>query len=296
MNVWFCAGSSTSSRADGGVAAEIGAELVDLVEHHDRVARAGLAELGDDAAGHGADVGPAVAADVGLVAHAAQGDADELAAHRFGDAILPSDVLPTPGGPTKQRIAPPPSGLSLRTARYSMIRRLTLSRSWWSRSRILRASARSSLSSVAIAQGSSLTIWSQVRITPYSGEAQGIASSRASSRLASFMTSSGSLAASSFVRSAFDLAGAAGLAFAQLLADRLHLLLEVVAALALVDVLLDLGLDLVLQLQHVELRREARGDHPQALLDVQLFEHAAAFRRRRPAGWRRGSRPGPTGW
>src|SRR4051812_28794837 len=33
----------------------------------------------------------------------------------------------------------------------------------------------------------------------------------------------------------FDLAGTAGLALAQLLADRLHLLLEVVAALALVD-------------------------------------------------------------
>ena len=85
MNVWFCAGSSTSSSADGGIAAEIGAELVDLVEHHDRIARAGLAQLGDDPAGHRADVGAAVAADVGLVAHAAQRDADELSAHRFGD-------------------------------------------------------------------------------------------------------------------------------------------------------------------------------------------------------------------
>ena len=43
--------------------------------------------------------------------------------------LLPSDVLPTPGGPTKHKIAPPPSGFSLRTARYSTIRRLTLSRS-----------------------------------------------------------------------------------------------------------------------------------------------------------------------
>ena len=87
MKVWFCAGSSTSSRRRGGVAAEVGAELVDLVEHHDRVARAGLADLGDDPAGHGADVGAAVAADVGLVAHAAEGDADELAAHGLGDAL-----------------------------------------------------------------------------------------------------------------------------------------------------------------------------------------------------------------
>ena len=51
------------------------------------LSRAGLAQLGDDAAGHGADVGAAVAADVGLVAHAAERDADELAAHRLGDDL-----------------------------------------------------------------------------------------------------------------------------------------------------------------------------------------------------------------
>ena len=49
------------------------------------LSRAGLAQLGDDSAGHRADVGAAMAADVGLVAHAAQGDADEIPAHGFGD-------------------------------------------------------------------------------------------------------------------------------------------------------------------------------------------------------------------
>ncbi len=57
----------------GRVAAEILAELVDLVEHEDRVARfrpgAGL----QDAPRHGADVGAAVTADLGLVTHAAEG-------------------------------------------------------------------------------------------------------------------------------------------------------------------------------------------------------------------------------
>ena len=61
------------------------------------------------------------------------------------------------------------------------MRSLTLSRSKWSRSRTARASARSILSSVSIDQGSSLTIWSQVRITPYSGDALGMLSSRLSS-------------------------------------------------------------------------------------------------------------------
>ena len=44
----------------------------------------------------------------------------------------------------------------------------------------------------------------------------------------------------------------AGVALAELLADGLELLLEVVAALAFVDVLADLGLDAVLELEAVE--------------------------------------------
>ena len=56
-----------------------------------------------------------------------------------------------------------------------------------------------------------------------------------------------------------DFAATAGAAFAvaELFADRLQLLLQVVATLAFVDVLFDLRLDLVLQFQHVELRRES---------------------------------------
>ena len=40
--------------------------------------------------------------------------------------LWPSEVLPTPGGPTKHRIGARPSGFSLRTARYSRMRCLTL--------------------------------------------------------------------------------------------------------------------------------------------------------------------------
>ena len=42
---------------------------------------------------------------------------------------FPSDVLPTPGGPTKQRIGPASSRFSFETARYSMMRSFTFSRS-----------------------------------------------------------------------------------------------------------------------------------------------------------------------
>ena len=45
----------------------------------------GVAQALDDAAGQGADVGAAVAADLGLVAHAAEREADELAPHGARD-------------------------------------------------------------------------------------------------------------------------------------------------------------------------------------------------------------------
>ena len=69
----------------GRVAAEVRAELVDLVEDEHRVAGFGAPQALDDLAGQGADVGAAVTADLGLVAHAAERHPDELAAQRLGD-------------------------------------------------------------------------------------------------------------------------------------------------------------------------------------------------------------------
>ena len=87
MNVSFCAGSSTSSSALDGIALERRAELVDLVEQEDRVLGARLLHALDDAARHRADVGAAVAADVGLVARAAERDAHVLAPERARDRL-----------------------------------------------------------------------------------------------------------------------------------------------------------------------------------------------------------------
>ena len=69
------------------VAAPVGAHLVDLVDHEQRVVGAGVAHGADDDAGHRPHVGAAMPADLGLVAHAADADALELAAHRLGDAV-----------------------------------------------------------------------------------------------------------------------------------------------------------------------------------------------------------------
>src|SRR5450759_581206 len=69
------------------VAPEVHAQLVHLVEHEDGVVGAARLDALDDAAGQGADVGPAMAADLRLVVDAAQAHPDELAAHRAGDRL-----------------------------------------------------------------------------------------------------------------------------------------------------------------------------------------------------------------
>ena len=70
-----------------GIAAPVAVELVELVEEHHRIVDAGLGEAVDDAPGHRADVGAAMPADLGLVAHAAEGHAHERPAERVGDAL-----------------------------------------------------------------------------------------------------------------------------------------------------------------------------------------------------------------
>src|SRR5262245_31714086 len=67
------------------VAAKIGADLVDLVEHDQRVVRPGLLNRLDDSSGHRADVGPAVAAYFSLVVNATKTQPDEFAIERPRD-------------------------------------------------------------------------------------------------------------------------------------------------------------------------------------------------------------------
>jgi len=69
----------------GGITPKVHAQLVDLVEHEDRVLRPGAAEPLDDLARQRSDVGAPVAADLGLVAHAAERDPVELAPERTRD-------------------------------------------------------------------------------------------------------------------------------------------------------------------------------------------------------------------
>ena len=69
------------------IAAEIAPEFVHLVQHQHRIVDAGPPDRLDDPAGHGADIGTAVAAQFGFVMHAAQTQPLELAAQRAGDRL-----------------------------------------------------------------------------------------------------------------------------------------------------------------------------------------------------------------
>ena len=62
-------------------------DFVNFIEDEDGVAESGFLDVLDDAAGHGADVGAAVASDFGFVVEAAECHADILAVHGRGDAF-----------------------------------------------------------------------------------------------------------------------------------------------------------------------------------------------------------------
>ncbi len=74
----FCSGSSDLEQRGRWIAAEIAAQLVDLVQHEDGIVGAGAAQVLDDLAGQGSDVGAAMSANLGLVVHAAERNALEL--------------------------------------------------------------------------------------------------------------------------------------------------------------------------------------------------------------------------
>ena len=62
-------------------------QLVDLVQHHDAIARAGLLDGLDDVARQRADIGAPVAADFRLVVNAAETDPHERPSHRARDRL-----------------------------------------------------------------------------------------------------------------------------------------------------------------------------------------------------------------
>ena len=81
----------------GGITAPVLSDLVDLVEHEDRITCTGAFDGLDDSSGHGADIGAPMAADFGFVPHATQAHAGELPPQGSGHAAAQAGFADTRG-------------------------------------------------------------------------------------------------------------------------------------------------------------------------------------------------------
>src|SRR5262249_22002564 len=66
------------------VTPKIGADFIDLVEHDNRIARSDSAQFLNNAAGHRADICPAMPPDLRFITNAAETHARKLAPERVG--------------------------------------------------------------------------------------------------------------------------------------------------------------------------------------------------------------------
>ena len=110
----------TPSSGDG----HAGRARADLVEHDEWIVCGRLLHGLDNSSRHRADVSAAMTANLSFVVNAAERNLTNFRS-RARAIERPSEVLPTPGGPTRQRIGPFGFSFSLRTASASMIRSLT---------------------------------------------------------------------------------------------------------------------------------------------------------------------------
>src|SRR5207248_8825042 len=69
------------------IAAKVGADLIDLIEHHHRIARAGTTQLLNDASRHRADVGAAVAPNLRFIANTAEAHPHKPPAQSIRDRL-----------------------------------------------------------------------------------------------------------------------------------------------------------------------------------------------------------------
>jgi hypothetical protein len=153
LNVWILLGVQHLEQRARRIPAPVRTQLVDLVQQEHGVAAARAAQALDDAPRHGADVRAAVAADLGLVAHTAQGHAHEAAAERAGDGAAErrlAHARRTHEAQDRSLFLP----VSLSTDKYSIRRSFTLRRPKWSSSSTCCTFAMSRLSRVTVRHGS----------------------------------------------------------------------------------------------------------------------------------------------
>ena len=254
----------------GRVPAEVHPELIDLVQHEHGVLRLDPPEPLDDLARERADIRAAMAADLGLVADPAERDAHELPAEgardRFAEGGLPhagraheAEDRVLPAGPdlldgqifqdTVLHLLEPPVVLVEDLPRPGDVELV---------GRLLLPGKRDQPVEVGPRHG---VLGGRRR---HLGQAVELAESL----LPGLLGHPGRL---DLLAQLADLL-AALVALAELLLDRLHLLAQVVLALGLRHLRLDLGLDLGAQLQHLGFFCERRDQFLEPSLDVHRLE------------------------
>ena len=247
------------------VAAEIGAHLVDLVEQEERIDLLRLPHRLDHLAGHRADIGAAVAPDLGLVAHAAKAHAHELAARRAGDRLAERGLADA-GRPDQakdrafQHVGAVLHREILDDAVLDLLEPVMI---------LVEDLLRLVEVALDLALDAPRDRQQPVEIVAHDG---GLGRHRA--HLAELLQLAERLLAG-FLRQLglldllLDLGEivAALLAVAELLLDRLHLLVQVILALRLLHLALDAAPDLALDLQHGDLALHQREDALQPLGD-----------------------------
>ena len=200
---------------------------------------------------------------------------------------LPSEVLPTPGGPTKHRIGSRPPGRIFFTARYSRMRSLIFSTPSWSSSRISRARMRSDRVGGLLAprhRDQPVDVGAGHRVLRRGRRHLGETVELAEGFLLRLLGHPGRL---DLLPQRLDLLRAI-VAVAELLLDRLHLLAQVVLALRLRHLGLDLGLDLRAELEDLGLLGQRPRQLLQAVADVdRLQQLLLELVGRASAAWRR---------
>ena len=252
------------------IAPEVHAHLVHFVEQEQGIPHADLAHVLQDLAGHRADVGAPVAADLRLVAHAAQRHAHELAVGRARDRLAERGLAHAGGADQAQD-----GGLQLV---HALLHGQVLDDALLHLLQAVVVLVQHLLGGAEIGVDLALLLPRQrhqrVDVVAHDGRF----GRHRRHQLQLLQLRFGLLAR--FLRhvrgldALLDLVDVGALVhLAELLLDRLHLLVEVVLALALLHLALDAPADALLDLEDLELALDQLQQVLEALLDAEHLEH-----------------------
>src|SRR6516164_6189149 len=263
----------------GGVAAEIAAEFVDLVEHAHRVVAFRTADTLNDLAGQRADVGAAMAADFRFVVHAAKSDADELAGERAGDGLAERGLAHA-WGPDEAKDRP-------LHARLEFLDRQVIEDAFLDLLQVvvifiqdfvglLDVDFRAARGFVPGQRGHPFKVGARNHVF---GGGRGHLGQALEFAIALFLGFRGHAGFFDFLTQLFDFRLGV-IDFAQLFLNRLHLLAQQVFALVLAHLLLNLLVDFAAQFEHFEFFRKLADQNLEALAHVGGFDQLLAQKSR----------------